>query len=171
MLLNNILPNGFYYLGIHSYFLLPSPPPLLPSSSFPSLLFVSSSFSSSSFSSPSLSLSLSLSLSHPSRRLESKKKWFLNGTHLFVYLCFLVGWFIFTKASHFNSLGLFLYIIIDSFGYRNIFLVFKIVSCSLTSFSSCNDESNLNFSSFPSCKCFPAWFVLASWPFSLKASS
>lgn len=56
------------------------------------------------------------------------------------YLFMFLGWLIhFTKALHFKSLGFIIIIIIDLFGYRNICLVFKLVSYSLTSFSSCDD--------------------------------
>lgn len=102
----------FYCLGIHSYFFLS---PLLSSPHTPPPIVLPG--------------------------WESMKNLFLNGTHLFVYLCFLIGWFILPKHCISKSLGLLLLLLLltDSFGYRNICLLFKIVSYSLTSFSSCDE--------------------------------
>ena len=59
-----------------------------------------------------------------------------QGSSAFICLVMFHGWLIHsTRALHFKKLRVvaFFFSFINSFGYRNIFLVFKIVSCSLTS--------------------------------------
>ena len=112
------ITNGFYWLGILLYFLLPSHPLLF------LLLFL-------------VLLLSSLSLCLPSRLQATRKqgksifKW-----HTFICLVMFHGWLIHsTRELHFKKLRVvaFFFFFIDSFGYSNIFLVFKIVSYSLTS--------------------------------------